>query len=90
MSNETIIDFLDEVFDGLKVDVNRNDALNAATFHIEVDNGIEMILAITDEAMSANDVKAVESAIEANAKSLLENNHNATVIMAADLSCAIA
>jgi hypothetical protein len=85
MAQDAIIDFLDELFDGLKVDSSEESA--AVRFTIEVDNGVNMILDVSNDCLAAQSVGAIEQAIADSAKPLLEANHNAVVTMATDLSC---
>lgn len=87
MAQDAIIDFLDELFDGLKVDSEQQS--DAMRFVIEVDNGVNMTLDIQNECLASHSVDDVEQAISSQAKALLESNHNAVVTMAADLSCSV-
>lgn len=90
MSVDLMIDFLDELFDGLKVEDRRDEQRSADVFHIEVDSGIEMILALSDVAKAQHSQADIEKTIAAAAKPLLESNHNALVLVDADLNVSLA
>lgn len=89
MSVDEMIDFLDELFDGLKVEDQHDDAQGIQRFHIEVDNGIEMILALSDVAIAQHSQADIEKSIAEQAKPLLENNHNQTVLVDAQLNVSL-
>ena len=89
MSQDAIIDFLDEVFDGLKVDAVHDESAARTVFHIEVDAGVEMLLAISDGCFGSQPINDIEAVIESHAKSLMHQNHNAVVAIGDDLACSL-
>lgn len=87
MPQEAIIDFLDELFDGLRVDATEQ--AGGQHFEIEADVDRHMLLLISSDALANHDVAAIEASIADNAKALLEANPNTVVTMAGDLSCSV-
>ncbi len=89
MSQNAIVDFLDDEFDGLKVDAIRNDASASTTFQVEVDAGAEMLLTIADACFNDHSLTDIQAVIQSHAKSLMKQNHNVVIHLNADLSCSV-
>ena len=89
MSHNAIVDFLDDEFDGLKVDVKHNDADACTLYQVEVDAGVDMLLCIADACFTEHSIAQVQKVIQSHAKSLMHQNHNVTVHLNADLSCSV-